>query len=589
MTSPMKMEPGPQQSSCPKCGKTVKGNYELRKHMRSHGEEFLEVPAKSKQPKCPECDKTFSDNYCVKRHMQVHMKATTGVSPNVKRCPECDKTFSDNYGVRRHMQVHGKSTDVPVTCKICDKVFHSTNMSRHLKIHKEKNGKNYGTINVGENLPKGENRDVVCETPLVISLSDNDDDNGVTIGHSEMESDKLSNYTSTAVSLCKSCSQCGKELRDKWALRRHMAMHAYSDGVRVQEASCEESPPKANEPNETANLDELFDPRSIDNEIEFLQKEAKKYRQGGEEGVKGQDEEKEGRQLTQNWQLPTQNTCEVFVQPGNHFLSGLPAMPGFQSPWNIGQKIQSTPAQNIQQENLGIYTPTQNIFGPTQNILAYSNMIPAPKLNIAGQSTGPAQDFLKQTQNLQILPYPGYSFQYVSVPAKKSQDVPIAMASPIAVHHPSKNLQPRFEKEESSHPVEQIQGSKVCHLCDKKFQSNYNVRRHLKTHSNEDISCPGCGNRFKTTEYLTKHSKICTFSKVLQKAQNANNSVQDRIPRSMVMPQLDEKISSENTSEVLPAPKFSPSLPLSAGLQYDVLEKFAQVDKIVEELQQLAY
>ena len=552
------------------------------------------------KPSCPECDKTFSDNYSVKRHMQVHMKATTGMSP--KRCPECDKTFSDNYGVKRHMQVHGKNTDVPpvntsipVACKVCDKVFNSTkNMSRHLKTHKDETGKNEGRINIGENSVMGENQDLVSETPLVISLSDNDDVNGVTLGHDKIESEnRLSNYTSTAVSLCKSCSQCGKELRDKWALRRHMAMHLYSDGVRVQEASGKESPPKE-------NLDELFDPRSIDDEIEFLQEEAKKYRQTGEEDVKRQYDQSKAKQSTQNWQLPTQNTCEVFLQPENHFLSGLPSMPGFHPPWNMGQKVQTFQDQNDQQEKLAsIYraqapaffaTPTQNIFDPTQ----------------------------KQTQNLHILPYPGYNFQYLPVPAIKSRHVPIAILPPIAMPtangmtppiaksppatHPS-NLQPRVEKQES-HEFDQMQeqkdsqtgaklfgrNSSVCHVCDKKFQSNYNVKRHLKTHSNEDISCPKCGNRFKTTEYLTKHSKNCTISKFPQNTQYAKNSVHDGVPKSMTAPQFDLEVLSENTSNVLSVAENSPSPPsLSVALQHDILEKFAHVDKIVYELQQLAY
>ena len=540
----------------------------------------MEPNESPQKPSCPECDKTFSDNYSVKRHMQVHMKAAMGISP--KRCPECDKTFSDNYGVKRHMQVHRKNTDEttppPVACKVCDKVFNSTkNMSRHLKTHKDETGKNDGRIDVGENSVMGENRDVVTEPPLVISLSDNDDDdNGVALGRGEVESDKLSNYTNTAVSLCKSCSQCGKELRDKWALRRHMAMHLYSDGVRVQEASSKESPPKANGSDVTATLDELFDPRSIDDEIEFLQQEAKKYRQTGEEDKKVQDDQSESKQLTPNWQLPTQNTCEVFVQPENHFLSGLHSTPGFHPPpWNMGQM-----------------------------------------------------------QNMQILPYPGYNFQFMSVPAMKSHDIPnamqppiamalpiamqppiamlppIAMQPPMAMAHPAaahtSNLQPRVEKQES-HAFEQMQEPKknqadvydrrgntsVCHLCDKKFQSNYNLKRHLKTHSNEDISCPGCGNRFKTTEYLTKHSKNCTMYKILQNTQYAKNSVQDGIPKSTAKLQFDLEVLSENTSnvlsvaEILPSPPSCP--PLSLALQQDVLEKFTQVDKIVHELQQLAY
>ena len=558
------------------------------------------------KPKCPECDKTFSDNYSVKRHnRQVHMKANTGMP----KCPECDKTFSDNYGVRRHMQTHTKNTGesrestlLPVVCKICDKAFSSIyNMSRHLKTHKDETGENEGKVMDDENSEA--NQDVVCETPLVISLSDNDDDTTVAV---ESEPNQLSNYVSTtSVSLCKSCPQCGKELRDKWALRRHMAMHAYSDGngngmamhtysdgvSRVQEAPSKENPTKAkaDESNETATLDELFDPRSIDNEIEFLQQEeAKKYSRQTEENVKEvEDDQNKPKQLTQNWQLPAQNTCEVFVQPGNDFLGGLPQIPGFQPSWAMGQKIQDLPVQNIHHENTAMYraqvppffvTPTQNIFAPTNNILTPSNIIPAQT-----QITG--QNILKQTQNLQILPYPGYSFQYVPLPTMKNQGMPNAMAPPSG-SKPS-NIQKRAEQQESqtfeamqepkvfqadAKPFDRRGNSALCHLCDKKFQSNYNLKRHLKTHSKEDIPCPCCEKQFKTTEYLAKHVKNCTLSKSLE-----------NIPKPIAP--FDSEISTAITSHVSPPP----TSPLSVALQHEVLEKLAQVDKIVQELQELSY
>ena len=80
------------------------------------------------------------------------------------------------------------------------------------------------------------------------------------------------------------------------------------------------------------------------------------------------------------------------------------------------------------------------------------------------------------------------------------------------------------------------------------------------------------------------------MSKILQNTQYAKNSVQDGIPKSMAKPQFDLEILSENTSNVLSVPEISPSSPpLSLAVQHDVLEKFAQVDKIVYELQQLAY
>ena len=80
------------------------------------------------------------------------------------------------------------------------------------------------------------------------------------------------------------------------------------------------------------------------------------------------------------------------------------------------------------------------------------------------------------------------------------------------------------------------------------------------------------------------------MSKILQNTQYAKNSVQDRIQKSMAKPQFNLEVLSENTSNVITVPEISPSSPpLSVALQHDVLEKFAQVDKIVHELQQLAY
>ena len=147
------------------------------------------------------------------------------------------------------------------------------------------------------------------------------------------------------------------------------------------------------------------------------------------------------------------------------------------------------------------------------------------------------------------------------------------------------NIQKRAEKQESqtfeamqkvfqadAKPFDRRGNSAVCHLCDKKFQSNYNLKRHLKTHSKEDIPCPCCGNQFKTTEYLAKHVKNCTLSKSLE-----------NIPKPIAP--FDSEISTAITSHVSPPP----SSPLSVALQHEVLEKLAQVDKIVQELQQLSY
>ena len=567
------------------------------------------------------------------------------------------------------------------------------------------------------------------DAPLVISLTD--EENGDNVPNKRVEN--LSNYSNTAVSLSKFCPQCGKELRDKWALRRHMDMHAFSEGIKAQEQPGKSNSVGANESIESSHMGELFDPKSIDKEIEFLHMAAKKY-----EGLDQKDEVEEVKAETekteeenkmslldkscqdqtknqaasqdqpkassaQMWQLPTQNTCEVFLQPpppSNN--SVLPPTSNFQHPWNFGQNIQNNQVQNIEQQYIYrghmapiLGAPVQNMFG---NIATQPNFIPASSQNITTSRQnilGSRQDILASRQNisgqhLQILPHPGYGLQYLPTPSQVkstlaspvhqitgvqaatvlrpaqvnlvpqvpqvpqlhqvpkaslvaqlphiSQVAHIAQATRVAqvsqiaqvvqaphvpqsaqvAHIPQAVQDPPSahvasvpqvdelaqdgKKSETTLPqnpqlkiVEnepQTQGhmlgsqnsakenALICNLCDKKFQSSYNVKRHLKTHSNEEIPCTGCGTRFKTNETLTKHSKHCLLLKTHWSTQYKQEE------------RATGKRKCENVPLILSAPQgaapLPPSLTLSISMKQDVLQKFAQIDRIMQDLQQLA-
>ena len=304
------------------------------------------------------------------------------------------------------------------------------------------------------------------DAPLVISLTDEENGDNVPNKRVEIESENLSNYSNTAVSLSKFCPQCGKELRDKWALRRHMDMHAFSDGIKAQEPPGKSNSVGANESIESSHMGELFDPKSIDKEIEFLHMAAKKYegldKNDDVEEVEAETEkpeeenkmsplDKSCQNQTKNqatsqdqpkassaqmWQLPTQNTCEVFLQPpppAND--SVLPPTSTFQHPWNFGQNIQNNQVQNIQQQYIYrghmapiLEAPVQNMFG---NIATQPNLIPASGQNITTSSLS-RQDILASRQNisgqhLQILPHPGYGLQYLPTPSQ----VQSTLASPV--------------------------------------------------------------------------------------------------------------------------------------------------------------
>ena len=573
------------------------------------------------------------------------------------------------------------------------------------------------------------------DAPLVISLTDEENGDNVPNERVEIESENLSNYSSNAVSLSKFCPQCGKELRDKWALRRHMDMHAFSEGIKAQEPLGESNSVGANESIKSSQMGETFDPKSIDKEIEFLHMEAKKYEELDKkdevEEVKAETEKPEeeneispldrSRQnqtknlaasrdqpkasSAQMWQLPTQNTCEVFLQPSppsNN--SALPPTSTFQHPWNFGQNIQNNQVQNIQQQYIYrghmapiLGAPVQNMFG---NIATQPNFIPASSQNITTSRQnilGSRQDILASRQNisgqhLQILPHPGYGIQYLPTPSQVkstltspvhqitgAQAVPvlrpaqvnlvpqvpqatlvaqlphisqvahIAQATHVSqvsqtarviqaphvpqsaqVAHipqavqdpPSAHVAPVPQGARVAHVAQVPQGDKlaqngkesqttlpqnpqlkivenepqtrevvlgsqnsakenalICNLCDKKFQSSYNVKRHLKTHSNEEIPCTGCGNRFKTNETLTKHSKHCLLLKTHWNTQYPQEGKSRGKQKSENVPLI-----SSTPQGAAPLP---PSLTLSVSLEQDVLQKFAQMDRIMQDLQQL--
>jgi KRAB domain-containing zinc finger protein len=72
-----------------------------------------------------------------------------------------------------------------------------------------------------------------------------------------------------------------------------------------------------------------------------------------------------------------------------------------------------------------------------------------------------------------------------------------------------------------------------CDICQKKFKSQHNLKRHLKIHDSTKFFCPSCTQYFDSEEKLNKHkidkhsyNHLCTFcGKNFNKRQNMNEHI----------------------------------------------------------------
>lgn len=106
---------------CPKCGKSFKHNYKLKRHVSI-------VHEKRKPHKCPHngCNKSFSQR-C---HLKVHISSVHD-KQKPHKCSKCDRSFSQNSHLKAHIiSVHEKRKQH--SCSHCEKSFSG---KRDLDLH----------------------------------------------------------------------------------------------------------------------------------------------------------------------------------------------------------------------------------------------------------------------------------------------------------------------------------------------------------------------------------------------------------------------------------------------------------------------
>ncbi|KAA0706071.1 hypothetical protein E1301_Tti016829 [Triplophysa tibetana] len=107
-------------SVCPHCGKRLRSEEQLVKHIRVHTEE--------KPFTCHQCEKSFTR----KRNLDAHMRIHTGERPYT--CLHCGKGFKQNDVLKNHMRIH--TGERPHTCVQCGKSFtQKTHREDHMRIH----------------------------------------------------------------------------------------------------------------------------------------------------------------------------------------------------------------------------------------------------------------------------------------------------------------------------------------------------------------------------------------------------------------------------------------------------------------------
>merc|ERR1712129_221676 len=489
-------------------------------------------------------------------------------------CHKCEKAFRDSYGLRKHMKTHLKDTvqkdsffSMPTlssgkeafSCPICDKSYNSKyNVSRHMKSHREHG--NFGHIEQMDIIQGGkadfmENDDEleIIEERLVID-TENKTEGADLHGFSE----DVEYFNEAPPSLSKTCSQCGKHLRDKWALKRHMNSHTFSvdttstfnpnqdepNGEDLSTSNQTSPPVMGNVMSEYTNM---FDAESIDKDIEMIQNEAKDMDVmevneeetnviGPQTSCLGDGEDPSFKQPP-NWQLPSTNTCNVFVQPLKADDRIVPTIPNLKPPLAVFQAKSIQPVPTMHSVVVG-QPPTIQIL-PFQSFPSYSiQYLPvqpqiAQKLTILASKTGENTEALRSTET-GTNTYTD-TMQTLAPESNKSE----------------LNTQQAMDRE------------KFCHICNKTFQSNYNKTRHMKTHSTAmPIECPKCGTHFKTKDNLSKHLKRSGCAKIAA-----------------------EKQALQRNVSPTPAPHASH---VPVDLVQVVSEKFATINSILHQLQLLA-
>ncbi|CAD6999521.1 unnamed protein product [Ceratitis capitata] len=166
--------------SCPQCGRTFKGSFELNRHIETHR------PLAERQIfPCPQCDRKFQTKEYVAKHIKyVH----EDIRPFI--CEECGESVRTEPALREHMLTHTNNT--PFICEVCEKGFKSkSRLKNHMEIHSS-------------------NKHICSECGLQLNSR-------VTLNrHMLVHSDVMSHK----------CDYCGREFKRAKTLKAHLILHS---------------------------------------------------------------------------------------------------------------------------------------------------------------------------------------------------------------------------------------------------------------------------------------------------------------------------------------------------------------------------
>lgn len=109
--------------NCPICERSLKNEWTLQKHLKSHREATMNI-------KCSFCDKSSPNLHALRQHV----KAAHTEQKRRYQCPSCDKTFNRTFCLKVHMTVH--TGELPYSCDVCAKPFRTAaNLYGHRKVH----------------------------------------------------------------------------------------------------------------------------------------------------------------------------------------------------------------------------------------------------------------------------------------------------------------------------------------------------------------------------------------------------------------------------------------------------------------------
>uniref|UniRef100_A0A8C4H082 C2H2-type domain-containing protein n=1 Tax=Dicentrarchus labrax TaxID=13489 RepID=A0A8C4H082_DICLA len=179
---------------CPQCGKRFKTRDGLEGHLRTHTGE--------RPYRCPYCPKDFT----ALAGLNVHVRRHTGERPYV--CTVCGKGWPSGGDLQKHMRTH--TGERPYVCQDCGKAFSiSCHLTEHRRIH---TGETQGASS-GTRVPM-KNHTTNC---LLYNIR-----NVLTVLSLNL----------SCLSVCRpgekpfSCPECGKCLRRKFDLKKHMLSHS---------------------------------------------------------------------------------------------------------------------------------------------------------------------------------------------------------------------------------------------------------------------------------------------------------------------------------------------------------------------------